>query len=169
MNSCWLTLVHTLALLRTWPCTLSYGVFLIHNHTHAHTHTHAQTHTHTHAHTHTHTHTHVQRTCTHQLYMWQTIHLSDDGTNTLTHKHCHMHMYSIQFNCTCASLYRPLILCKFVYQAFCTCIVSPRIEYIVSPSGTLNVHKHCTLAHTHHCINVAIHAHTQHIDTQTHT
>ena len=22
----------------------------------------------------------------------------------------------------------------------------PRIEYIVSPSGTLNVHKHCTLA-----------------------
>ena len=34
---------------------------------------------------------------THQFYMWQTIHLSDDGTNTLTHKHyCHMHMYSIQ-------------------------------------------------------------------------
>ena len=74
MNSCWLTLVHTLALLRTWPCTLSYGVFLMHN-----------------------THTHVQRTCTHQFYMWQTIHLSDDGTNTLTHKHyCHMHIYSIQ-------------------------------------------------------------------------
>ena len=54
-----------------------------------------RTRTHTHTHTHTHIHTHVQRTCTHQLYMWQTIHLSDDGTNTLTHKHCHMHMYSI--------------------------------------------------------------------------
>ena len=127
---------------------------------------------HTHTHTHAHTHTHVQRICTHQLYMWQKIHLSDDGTNTLTHKHCHMHMYSIQFNCTCACLYRPLILCKFVYQAFCTCIVSPRIEYIVSPSGTLNVHKHCTLAHTHHCINVAIHmqkcSHTTYRYTDTH-
>ena len=132
-----LTLVHTLALLRTWPCTLSYGAF---------SYTQPHTYTHTHIHTHTHTHTHVQRTCTHQLYMWQTIHLSDDGTNTLTHKLCHMHMHSIQFNCTCACLYRPLILCKFVYQAFCTCFVSPRIEYIVSPSGTLNVHIHCTLA-----------------------
>ena len=81
---------------------------------------------------------------THQLYMRQTIHLSDDGTNTLTHKHCHMHMHSIQFNCTCACLYRPLILCQFVYQAFCSCIVSPRIECIVSPSGPLNIH--CTLA-----------------------
>ena len=79
--------------------------------------------TRTHTRTHTHTHTHVQRTCTHQFYMWQTIHLSDDGTNTLHHKHCHMHMYSIQFNCTCACQYRPLILCKFVYQAFYTCIV----------------------------------------------
>ena len=37
MNSCWLPLVHTLALLRTWPCTLSYGIF---SYTQPHTHTH---------------------------------------------------------------------------------------------------------------------------------
>ena len=122
------------------PVRYRMAYFLIHNHTHTHTYTHTYTHTHTH------THTHVQRTCTHQLYMWQTIHLSDDSTNILSLTNIVMHMHSIQFNCTCACLYRPLILCKFVYQAFCTCIVSPRIECLVSPSGTLNVHIHCTLA-----------------------
>ena len=44
MNSCWLTLVHTLALLRTWPCTLSYVIYS-YAHTHTHTHTHIHTHT----------------------------------------------------------------------------------------------------------------------------
>ena len=137
MNSCWLPLVHTLALLSTWPCTLSYGIF---SYTQPHTRTHTQTHTHTLMYS---VLAHTSYTCGKQytcLMMVQTLSL----TNIVT-----LHMYSIQFNCTCACLYRPLILCKFVYQAFCTCIVSPRIEYNVSPSGTLNVHKHCTLAHTH--------------------
>ena len=96
-----LTLVHTLALLRTWPCTLSYGVFSYtqpHTHTHTHTHTHSCT-----AYLHTPV-THVANTC---LMMVQTLSL----TNIV------MHMHSIQFNCTCACLYRPLILFKFVYQA----------------------------------------------------
>ena len=128
MNSCWLPLVHTLALLRTWPCTLSYGIF-----------SYTQPHTLTHTHTHTHMYSvlaHTSYTCGKQytcLMMVQTLSLTNIVTCTC------------QFNCTCACLYRPLILCKFVYQAFCTCIVSPRIDYIVSPSGTLNVHKHCTL------------------------
>ena len=145
--------------------------------THRNIHT-RQTYTQTYTHTHTHTHTHVQHTCTHQLYMLQTIHLSDDGTNTLTHKRCHMHMHSIQFNCTCACLYRPLILCKFVYQDICTCIVSPRIEYIVSPSGNLNVHTHTLhtcITHTplYKCGNThaktLTQVYTQHTDTQTQT
>ena len=126
MNSCWLPLVHTLALLRTWPCTLSYGIF---SYTQPHTHTHMYS-----------VLAHTSYTCGKQytcLMMVQTLSLTNIVTCTC------------QFNCTCACLYRPLILCKFVYQAFCTCIVSPRIDYIVSPSGTLNVHKHCTLAHTH--------------------
>ena len=106
------------------------------------------THTHTHTHTRTHTHTlmysvlaHTSYTCGKQytcLMMVQTLSL----TNIVT---CTCILFG-QFNCTCACLYRPLILCKFVYQAFCTCIVSPRIEYIVSPSGPLHVHIRCTLA-----------------------
>ena len=125
MNSCWLPLVHTLALLRTWPCTLLYGIF---SYTQPHTHTHTLMYS---------VLAHTSYTCGKQytcLMMVQTLSLTNIVTCTC------------QFNCTCACLYRPLILCKFVYQAFCTCIVSPRIEYIVSPSGTL---KYTNIAHLH--------------------
>ena len=87
--------MHTLALLRTWTCTLSYGVHSYAQHTH-----------------------HVQYTC-HTSYVWKTINC-DVGTNTHTHKHSHIQMHSIQFKCTCACLCRPLILFQFMYQAFCT-------------------------------------------------
>ena len=76
-----LTLVHTLALLRTWPCTLSYGAF-----------SYTQPHTYTHTHTHTHTHTlmysvlaHTSYTCGKQytcLMMVQTLSLTNFVTCT---------------------------------------------------------------------------------------
>ena len=161
MNSCWLPLVHTLALLRTWPCTLSYGVF---SYTQPHTRTHTHTHTYTHTHTHTHTHTLMYIVLAHTSYTCGK-HLSDDGANTLTHKICHMHMYSIQFNCTCACLYRPLILCKFVYQAFCTCIV----HCVPIWSSTCTQTLHTCITHTPLYTCTHKNAHTQHIDTHTHT
>ena len=35
-------------------------------------------------------------------------------------KHYHIQMHCIQFKCTCAHLYRSLILSKFMYQTFCS-------------------------------------------------
>ena len=135
MNSCWLTLVHTLALLRTWPSTLSYGVysFLMH--------------------------THIQRTCTHQLCMWQTIRLSDDGTNyytnTLTHKHCHMHMHSIQFN--------------LLYLHLCTKLAKHTHHCITHTQDTRNTHTDTQMHNRHTNADTQTHTHTWHTQTQTYS
>ena len=178
-----LPLVHTLALLRTSALyTIVWHIFLYtttHTHAHAHTHTrthaqrtcthtviHTHTHTYTLSHTHTHTHTHVQRTCTHQLYMWQTIHLSDDGTNTLS-----IQLYLCMPVQTTDSMYICVPSFLYMYRVSKVWLHCVPIWYSKC-TQTLHTCTHTKLAHTHHCINVAIHmqkrSHTTHRYTDTH-